>query len=143
MERPKIYLEPVKENGQVKYLISREDNKLMSDYIKYLEEMIKSNKVNVNNLSNLEKSNDAKCLLAAGLRVKLHLLDVNSDLFVIPNFHFVPRDGDLIDVVQMIDENNYSDEEFKKIYKLSWSVWYVNWSKDEFGFFAEIVCKGE
>ena len=86
---------------------------------------------------------DANRVLAAGLRVKLHLADVNSNSFVIPNFHFVPRKDDLIDVEKLIDEKNYSTEELYKIYGLSWSVWYVNWSKDEFGFFAEIVCEGE
>lgn len=86
--------------------------------------------------------NDANRLLAAGLRVKLRLVGVDSNSFVIPNFHFVPRNGDLIDVENLIDEKNYSDEELYKIYSLSWSVWYVNWGKDEFGFFAEIVCEG-
>lgn len=96
-----------------------------------------------NTSTNHENGNDANCLLAAGLRVKLHLADVNPIPFEIPNFHFVPRKDDLIDVGSLIDENNYSDEELKKIYSLSWSVWYVNWGKDEFGFFAEIVCEGE
>ena len=96
-----------------------------------------------NTLTNHENGNDANRLLAAGLRVKLHLADVNSNSFVIPNFHFVPRKGDLIDAQNLIDENNYSDEELNEIDSLSWSVWYVKWSKDEFGFFAEIVCEGE
>ena len=97
------------------------------------------NKTSINH----ENGNDANCLLAAGLRVKLHLADVNSNSFVIPNFHFVPRKGDLIDAEDLIDENNYSIEELKKIHSISWSVWYVNWGKDEFGFFAEIVCEEE
>jgi hypothetical protein len=82
-------------------------------------------------------------LLPAALRVKLLLANVNSNSFVIPEFHFVPRKNDLIDVLSLIDEKNYSDEELDKIYSLSWSVWYVNWGKDEFGFFAQIVCEGE
>ena len=96
-----------------------------------------------NTLINHENGNDANRLLAAGLRVKLHLADVNSNSFVIPNFNFVPRKNDLIDAENLIDEKNYSEEEIDKIYSLSWSVWYVNWGKDEFGFFAEIVCEGE
>jgi hypothetical protein len=92
---------------------------------------------------NAETKPDGYTLLAAGLRVKLHLADVNSNSFVIPNFHFVPRKDVLIDAGRLIDEKNYSDEELDKIYSLSWSVWYVNWGKDEFGFFAEIVCEGE
>ena len=92
---------------------------------------------------NAETKPDGYTLLAAGLRVKLHLADVNSNSFVIPDFHFVPRKYDLIDVGNLIDEKNYSDEELDKIYSLSWSVWYVNWGKDDFGFFAEIVCEGE
>lgn len=95
------------------------------------------------NSTSHENGNDANSLLAAGLRVKLGLADINSNSFVIPNFHFVPRKGDLIDAETLIDENNYSDEEIEKIYSISWSVWYVNWGKDEFGFFAEIVCEGE
>lgn len=94
-------------------------------------------------LINHENGNDANRLLAAGLRVKLHLADVNSNSFIIPGFHFIPRRGDLIDAENLIDEKNYSDEELGKIYSLCWSVWYVNWGKDEFGFFAEIVCEGE
>ena len=96
-----------------------------------------------NTSTNHENGNDANRLLAAGLRVKLHLADVNSNSFLIPNFHFVPRKDDLINVADLIDEKNYSEEELDEIYSLAWSVWYVNWGKDEFGFFAEIVCEGE
>ena len=94
-------------------------------------------------LTNHENGNNANRLSASGLRVKLNLADVNPNSFVIPDFHFVPRKYDLIDVENLIDEKNYSDEELDKIYSLSWSVWYVNWGKDEFGFFAEIVCEGK
>lgn len=91
----------------------------------------------------MENKTSTNHLLAAGLRVKLHLADVNSNSFVIPNFHFVPRKGDFINVKNLIDKKNYSDEELDEIHSLSWSVWYVNWGKDDFGFFAEIVCAGE
>ena len=90
-----------------------------------------------------ENGNDSNSVFYANLRVKLHLSDVNSNSFIIPDFHFVPRKGDLIDAENLIDEKNYSDEELDKIYSLSWSVWFVNWGKDDFGFFAEIVCEGE
>jgi len=108
------------------------------EFINNLKIKVMKNLIHING-----NGNNADRLLAAGLRVKLHLADVNLNSFVIPDFHFVPRKDDLIDVENLIDKKNYSEEELDKIYSLSWSVWYVNWGKDEFGFFAEIVCEGE
>ena len=81
-------------------------------------------------------------LLCAGLRVKLHLAEVNSNSFFIQPMPVIPRKGDLLDVCNMFDEKNYTELEIQKIYDYSWSVWYVNWGKDKEGYFAEIVCEG-
>jgi choline kinase len=108
----------------------------------YLDEADKCRLSHGGVLEILKRYEELRAPDIAGLRVKLRLAGVNSNSFIIPDFYFVPREGDLIDVENLIDEKNYSDEELHKIYSLLWSVWYVKWGKDEFGFFAEIGCEG-
>jgi len=81
-------------------------------------------------------------LLCAGLRVKLTLTGVNGNSFFIQPMPIIPRKGELLDVVNMFDEKNYTELEIQEIYDYIWRVWYVNWDKDKEGYFAEIVCEG-
>lgn len=81
-------------------------------------------------------------MLIDEIRVKLQLSTVNSDSFL-SDVPFIPRAGDLIEAVNIIDKKNYTDDELNKIHSLCWSVWYINWGKDKDGYFAEIVCEGK
>lgn len=76
------------------------------------------------------------------IRVKIKLDGINYNSFLIKDFHYVPRANDLIEVQNFIDENNYTNEELDKIHSLAWEIMYVNWNKDDLGFFAEINCSG-
>lgn len=78
------------------------------------------------------------------LRVKIHLADIEDNVsHLVPDFYSVPRQGDLIDMKHFIDKSSFTEKQYEKILSLNWKVWYVKWSKDDIGFFVEIICEGE
>jgi hypothetical protein len=97
------------------------------------------------NFNNQENGNCSNCILYSWLRVKLSFghHDINDLAHVIHGLHIIPRKGDFIEARDFIDKKNYSDKEFELINSLSWFVCYVDYRKDEFGFFAEIHLDGE
>jgi len=88
------------------------------------------------------KNMASNLMLAAGLRVKIHLVDTGINDFEVNGFYSMPKAEDLIDIVNIIDEKEFTDEQLDKIHSLCWSVWYCSWSKDEKGIFNLLACSG-
>lgn len=70
-------------------------------------------------------------------------MDVVDQSFEIQGFHHVPGKGDLIDVDMFITGISFSEEVEDKICSLTWHVEFLNWSRDDDGFFLEVFCKGD
>jgi len=81
--------------------------------------------------------------LNKGIRVLIHLVDVIEKPFFIEPITHIPTKGDLIAIENIIDEKDFTDSELSKIYECSWSVWYVNFTKDKKGYVVELNCVGE
>jgi len=78
-----------------------------------------------------------------GIRILIHLVDVIEKPFFIEPITHIPTKGDLIAIENIIDEKDFTDSELNKIYEYSWSVWYVNFTKDKKGYLVELNCVGE
>ena len=57
----------------------------------------------------------------------------------------VPRQGDLIDPRAMITDRlrgAITKEQYELMREYAWQVSFVCWSKDSYGYFAEVWCEG-